>query len=361
MKIKILISPLNWGLGHASRIIPIIKELENQNFEVIIAIDKSLISFYKKELPSNKLVILNSYYKIKYSNNNKLWLQILLQIPKLFYAIYKEHFELKKIIKIFNPNIIISDNRFGLYNKNVYTIFISHQINIIAPKAIKFLEKTILNLNKFFISKFNECWIPDFELENSIAGKLSHPSFHKKTNYIGLLSRLSLFNKPINNSIEKYDIFCLISGPEPQRSIFEHKCIEILKNTKYKVFIARGISESKNQKIQNNIIIKDFISTNELMLKIEHSKLIICRSGYSSIMDLAFAKKKALLVPTPGQTEQEYLAEYLKNKFNFEYVCQKDFSLNHIQKSFENSIWDIKYMNFNILSDIIYNLRKLKS
>ncbi len=319
----ILISPLNWGLGHATRIVPIINKLKDKN-KIIIASDLLPYQFLKTEFPNLQIIKFPSF-EIKYPKNNSFMpIKMLFSSPKIFLGIAKEHFLLKKLIKKHNIDIVISDNRFGLWNKKIYTIFITHQIMIKMTKRLEFMEYFVFLINKYFISKYNELWIPDLQKNNNLSGDLSHKyTAHKHTKFIGILSRFEKFNqKNFANSKKRHDIVAIISGPEPQKTIFFELIYEKLKNTNRKTLIIAGKPGTSFIENNNNIEIVNHLETNEMFTALKNSELIISRAGYSTIMDLHVINKKAILVPTPGQTEQEYLANYLKNNRLFTFIKQ---------------------------------------
>jgi uncharacterized protein (TIGR00661 family) len=265
-------------------------------------------------------------------------LNIFLQIPKIIFGIYHENTKLNTIIKDFKIDGVISDNRYGLFSKKIPSIFITHQLKIKSA----FLENIIQKINYYFINKFTQCWIPDYQ-ENGLAGELSHPKENTKNHiYIGPLSR---FKK--NNIQSKYDILAIISGPEPQRSIFEKIITTQLKEHKKESLLVQGKPESKYCETINNLTIKSHLSALELNQAILNSKLIICRSGYSTIMDLITLEKNAILVPTPGQTEQEYLAKFLSKKNAYKYQTQNRFNLSLAQEQSKKFV-KLDYKNTKI-------------
>lgn len=322
-KLRILIAPLNWGLGHVTRCIPIIKELESYDCELILAGGEDAFLLLKKEFPS--IVILRLFgYKIRYGRSEK-WLipALILQLPKLAISVCKENRWLKKIAKTYKPDVVISDNRFGMYNRDIFSIYITHQLTIKTGNF--FFDWIAGQIHSHFIKKYNQCWVPDFE-ENGLAGELSHPKkLPSNAVYLGPLSR---FEK-ISVTEKIYDVLISISGPEPQRTIFENMILGQLKSFKGKALIVRGLPAEKQEiKISSaSVKVINHLSAIDLNMALLQSKIIICRSGYTSIMDLVKIKSQAILVPTPGQTEQEYLAGYLMKKKIFFSVKQKDFLL----------------------------------
>ena len=325
---KVLVAPLDWGLGHATRCIPIIYALLQQHVEVIIAADGAIKNLLKKEFPNVVFTQLKGY-NIRYSSNG-FWLplRLLAQLPKFVWAVYTEHKWLKKIVLTHNIDTVISDNRLGLYHSKIYCIYITHQLKI--KTGNRFATWLAQKTHYFFINKYRTCWVPDNESENFLAGELSHP---KKLpvlpiKYLGPLSR---FEKIIIE--KKYDLLILLSGPEPQRTIFETILLKQLKIFTGSVLLVRGLPLYTNKTdwvFENNLTIVNHLTANELNKAIQQSALVISRSGYTTIMDLVKLEQKAILVATPGQTEQEYLAAYLKNKNIFFSASQKGFSLNEI-------------------------------
>ena len=323
---KILICPLDWGLGHATRCIPVIQYLLQKNTEVIIAADGRPLALLKKEFPTIEFIKLRGY-EINYPSRGTMVLKMLFSIPKIIRGIYREHQTLHKIVSDKKIDVVISDNRFGLWNKKTYNIFITHQIRIKAP----FGEHLLYRINRYFINKYNECWIPDIAEENNFSGDLSRKfSGIKNAQYIGLLSRMENKNEKL-----KYDLTVILSGPEPQRSIFENIILKQLNDTSLKMLVVQGIAEKQERKnICERVEIVSHLNSIDMEAAMSASKIILCRSGYSSIMDCAVLGKKTIFVPTPGQTEQEYLADYFMQKGIAYSVSQKDFNLTAaIEKS----------------------------
>jgi len=327
---RILVCPLDWGLGHASRCIPVIRELIDSDLEVIIGADNGPLALLKRELPQLEFIEFPGY-SVSYSKNGSMPLKMMLSSLRVFVEIYREHSLLKSIIKNYKIDAIISDNRFGLWSNTVPAVFITHQVMVKCPKHLKFLEPLIHRLNKFFIDKYDECWIPDLEGIENLSADLSHRyPLPKNAEFIGSLSRFDTNGLAINesdNPERSYDLMAIISGPEPQRSIFEKIVLKQLEGTSLKAIIVRGVPE-ENEKIQltENLETISHLETNQMRAMMLSSGLILSRAGYSTIMDLAVLRKKAILVPTPGQTEQEYLAELFHQKGVFYRVSQEDFS-----------------------------------
>jgi len=317
----ILIAPIDWGLGHATRCVPLIKELSVNNKIVIgvTPLNTSVFDFYfpeilKVQLPS---------YNIKYSQSIPLWLKLLLQWPKIRACIHKEKKALVEIISLHQIDFIISDNRFGLNNKNVHCVFMTHQLNIKAP----ILPSLINVINLRYIHHFNEVWVPDYEEESRrLSGELSEArKIRIPVKYIGPLSALKTFSSE-NIKHPKFEILILLSGVEPQRSVVEKELLKKFESSTESIVLVRG-TVAAHPITLNNITIVDFASGEKLHQLIVNAKTVICRSGYSTLMDLhLLGKKNIILIPTPGQSEQEYLARYWKKKFKTPMLFQNDIS-----------------------------------
>ncbi len=339
-KKTILVAPLNWGLGHATRCIPIIQELLKNNFNVIIASDGIALKILQKEFPTLDYITLPSY-GISYPKKGKLlkW-KLFLKLPSIKKAISLEKNIIQKLVSENKIHGIISDNRFGLRNSNIPSVYITHQLKVLSGNTSFLTSKIHQNI----INKFNECWVPDLEGENNLSGDLSK-NIKLKTpiKFIGPLSR---FKK--ENVKKKYDILILLSGPEPQRSILESKLFYQFKDESKEIIFVLGIVEQKQKvtKLSSNTIY-NFMLANELETAINESNLVIARSGYSTIMDLAILEKKAFFIPTPGQFEQEYLANYFQKKKWAPYCNQEDFLKDKIEKSINYQGLKLKDTNTN--------------
>ncbi len=260
--------------------------------------------------------------------------KMLSQMPGFFKSIKKEHQLLQTIIKEYQIDMVISDNRYGCWSEKVPSVFITHQLFIQAPFGKKWLNK----INHHFIKKFDECWIPDTENETNLSGNLSHT---KKLNAIPtfFIDPLSRFSDKELSSEQKYDAFVIISGPEPQRTVFENLVAKQAEKTALKLVLVRGLpSENKIPTYlhSENLEVHNHLPTELFLEKIEQSNLVISRSGYSTIMDLAILGKKAVLIPTPGQTEQEYLAKYHAGKQHYFTQTQQEFNLEETIKKATN-------------------------
>ncbi|MFB6307431.1 MAG: glycosyltransferase, partial [Flavobacteriales bacterium] len=249
-------------------------------------------------------------------------------------TIKKENKKVQEIVSEKKIDGVISDNRFGFFSKKVPSVFITHQLDIRTP-----VFKNIINkMNENYMEKFTECWIPDDEGENNLSGSLSYIK-EKSENYkfIGPLTRFERVS-PTNFSKNEDFILVLISGPENQRTIFEEKILKLAPFLQHKVIISGGKPCMNNNDIRErqNVEYYAHLEPNEMGKLISNAKMIVARSGYSTIMDLAWFGKSAILVPTPGQSEQEYLAQYHHKKKNHVYCVQDELNSEILNEKLEN-------------------------
>lgn len=340
-KKRILVAALNWGLGHATRCIPIINELIKLDFEPILASDGAALLLLKKEFPQLIAVELPSY-NIEYSKNPVLlkW-KLFLESPRIIKAIKAEKKLTEQLVQEYNLNGIISDNRLGVRYKYLKSVFLTHQLNVLSGNTTWFSSK----LHQKYIRKFDECWVPDFKGSKNLSGLLGHmKQTSESVKYLGPLSRFEKKELP-----EKYAKMVLLSGPEPQRSLLEKILLDAFKNTSENVLFVRGVIEKndnseekstiseKVSELKENknpkLIIRNYMLGEELEDALNSSQLIIARSGYTTIMDLAKLEKKAFFIPTPGQFEQLYLAQRFMKLGIAAFCNQEDFSIEKLKET----------------------------
>ena len=359
---RVLVAPLNWGLGHATRCVPIIRGLIEQGHEVVIAADGYPLRFLRREFPHLEWVEFEGL-KVRYADGESQVGAMLRQLPSFLRGIWHEHKELKRIVKVYDIDVVVSDNRFGLWCRDVHSVYMTHQLMVKMPRGLQWMERCVWRLHRWFIKHYDECWVPDVEGEDNLSGDLSHKyPLLKNTKFIGPLSRFS--TTPIRwedvrveaealDLRQRYDVVAVISGPEPHRSNLEleiasmhnaqptvlsnsekctiHNCYfsSRLKtigsaltlnsqfstlNSQLSTLIVQGLPEDdlRLAEHKDGVDYIPHLPTELLQWYMQEAKEIVCRSGYSSIMDLYTIGRKAHLIPTPGQTEQIYLAEIHK-------------------------------------------------
>lgn len=325
---KILVAPLNWGLGHASRCVPLVQRLSDEGHEVILGGDGDSLTLLRKHFPKLRYVYL-APLNLRYSAGRRQVWAMLKAFPQLIRWALQDHAMLKAILREEMIDQVISDNRFGLYlnhqspitNNQCECIYMTHQLHILLPSGWKWAESIASRVHARIYAHFNKVWVPDYEeMEKSLAGELSHPKAfsiqYSAISYIGSLSRFEYQSPITKNQSPLYDVVAVLSGLEPHRTLLEKELIARYTGKAENVLIVQGLMSRPNTRIKRgNITIVPYMSDAELVPALLGASRIIARSGYSTIMDLAAlgVMDKAELIPTPGQPEQEYLAT-LHNK-----------------------------------------------
>ncbi len=320
---KILIAPLNWGLGHATRCIPIIEKMLENSFEPIIASDGDALTLLQKEFPQLQSYKLPSYH-IQYSKGKNLKYKLLLSTPNILRAIRKEKKITATIVQKEQLSGIISDNRFGVRNSTVPSVYITHQLQVLSGKTTAITTA----LHQQIIAKFDACWIPDTQQQPNLSGKLSETHAAKlNIKFVGALSRLKK-----QKLQKKYELLIVLSGPEPQRTLLEQKLLKQLKAYTKKALMVRGVfTESIPVNISNTTVV-NYLLSDDLQKAINQSNIVLARSGYSTLLDLQKLEKKAFFIPTPGQFEQEYLAQHIESLQIAPYATQDKFELKMLDR-----------------------------
>lgn len=316
-----IVCPLNWGLGHAARDIPIIRLLKDAGHRVIVATDPKIEKFLSQEFPDLEF----EYFpgpKINYTKYGWLLIpKLLFQIPTWIKWYFAELKMIAELVKKHHPKCIISDNRYGARHRRVKSIIITHQLMLKMPNWGRFMEYPVHRFIKFMVEKFDECWIPDNPSESSLSGDLAFKyPLPKTTKFTGALSDFMFQDDELNQSNLKTDILVMLSGPEPQKTMLEMRLYPLLKSLNMKIAILRGepelTSHSDDDTLKSDSLIQriNHLPRKEIKQLIKETPYIIARAGYTSIMDLWFVNKSALLIPTPGQTEQVYLSEFNRSR-----------------------------------------------
>lgn len=325
-KFRVLVAPLDWGLGHATRCIPVIRELIRQGAEPCLACAGPTARLLEQEFPGLAIFPLRGY-EIRYAKSRTgLFFSMLFQLPRMLASIRRERAWLKELLTREHFDAIISDNRYGLSHPAIPTVFITHQLRILSPLG-KWNERILQKLNYRYINQFTECWVPDHATAPGLAGSLSHPDKLPAipVKYTGPLSRFTAQD----GTEKKGHLLILLSGPEPQRSLLEDKLSKAIAHYAGTADFVRGLPAAQSFIPSTRMLqFHNHLHADALQQKIAEAEYVIARSGYSTVMDLALLGKKSILIPTPGQTEQEYLAGFLQEK---KFACsftQQGFSLD---------------------------------
>jgi predicted glycosyltransferase len=303
----VLIAPLHWGLGHATRCIPIIRQQLEQGNEVIVSAKGGPREIIQAAFPSLQFIDI-PFMEITYPRDGNMARHFFWLGPKLIRNIWREHHILQKLVSGQGIDLVISDSRFGLWTKKVKCVFITHQVEIKSP----IFQRLINVLNRWVMNQFDEVWIPDYQEKPGLAGELSHPSnLPANAKYIGPLSR---FSESVIRKTPIWKAVVIISGPEPQRCLFEADMARRFIKSNEPALILRGKPGSEIEENQiGNLRTVNHLNDKALVQALSETELVIARSGYSTVMDLNALGLSAEWHPTPGQTEQEYLAEIHQN------------------------------------------------
>lgn len=333
---RVLVAPLNWGLGHATRCVPIIRRLLAEGHEVVIAAEGYPLTFLRREFSHLEYVEFEGL-RVKYAGGESQVGAMLRQLPGFLRGIWREHKALEKIVRLYDIQVVISDNRFGLWCRDVYSVYMTHQLMVKMPRGLEWLESVVWRFHRWFVKHYDECWVPDIEGDDNLSGDLSHKyPLCRNTKFIGVLSRFSSERVEWDDvrvdaeSLDlkkEYDVVVVISGPEPHRSNLELEIASMHNSQFYRLqlkdlwftihnydktlLIIQGLpaDDLRLAEHRNGVDYIPHLPTELLQWYMQEAKEIVCRSGYSSIMDLYTIGRKAHLIPTPGQTEQIYLAE----------------------------------------------------
>ena len=315
---KILIAPLNWGLGHATRCIPLIRHYLAAGNEVVLGGDGESIALLRHRFPQLRIIDLPSL-ELRYTDNAQQRGFYLRAIPALIRFTLADYYYLRQQLAIEHFDMVISDNRFGLFSRDTKCVYITHQLYVQLPKRLKIFQPLARALHACIYKRYNEVWVPDYaDPTCNLAGALAHGGrFDRYAKYIGPLSRFRNRESEIGNRTSGYAILAILSGLEPQRTLFEQALIARFKDSTQPVLIVRGKIGGPATATQiGAVTLVPHMGDEQLVPLMQQAKKIIVRSGYSTIMDLAVLGMlhKAEFHPTPGQSEQEYLAQILMHR-----------------------------------------------
>lgn len=322
----ILIAPLDWGLGHTTRCVPVIRHLLSLGQHVIFAGNASQRRYISDLFPGLEQVHLKGY-NVRYTRSKSLFmLRLLLQLPRLLRTIRQEHDWLERLLTEKPLAAVISDNRYGLHNKGIPSVIITHQLEVRSGLG-RLADGVLRRLHYRYLSRFDACWVADAADPPGLSGRMAHPGpLPPNTRYLGLLSQLHRDDSR-QEGRGSY-LLVLLSGPEPQRSMLAKLLWKQLSDYPGPVVFVEGSDQvEKPAAVPEHITWHQRVSGPLLDNLITEASLVVCRSGYSTLMDLVALRKKAIVIPTPGQTEQEYLASHLHDQGVFLACKQEGFNL----------------------------------
>lgn len=291
---RILIAALDWGMGHTTRLVALLKQLLAQQNQLIFAGNQAQCQFIKAEFPDIELADLNGY-EIHLDSKKSTYWQLFQQGFKVKKAIKYEKRWLSNFVSENKVDLIISDNRYGFYHPKIKSILVTHQLNLQIPYFRRMVNRNLRRM----VEKFDVCWVPDTE-NRWLSGELSKAKLKIPIVYIGILNRFQKLQLPIN-----FDYLVILSGPEPEKTNFKQEILKQLSATPSSVCIV-GAQVTGYPCHPNP-------TTTELAELIAKSDTVISRAGYTTLMEMVDLNKKAILIPTKGQYEQMYLANYVQH------------------------------------------------
>ncbi len=324
---RVLVCALDWGLGHATRCIPVVRELQHQGAEVFLASSGDAGLLLRREFPGLSYHELPGY-RPRYQRRGGMVATLAAQMPKFLHTIRLEREEVEALVRNLRLDVVISDNRYGCYSEQACSVFITHQLRVRMPGGWSILEPVVNRQLHLYINRYNKVWVPDAH------GSGLTDFFMDRTSsftYIGWLSRFQ--SSPASPA--SADLLVLLSGPEPQRSIFENIIRGQASGFKGRILLVAGQPFRADHAVTGNLEVVSHLDTEILERQIAGARWVVARSGYSTIMDLIRLGKKAAFIPTPGQPEQMLLARYLEQK-GIAFCCdQKNFVLDKVRKEID--------------------------
>ncbi len=299
---RILVAPLDWGLGHSTRCIPIIRRLLELDAVPIIGADAGPLTLLRKEFPELEHVCIPGV-NIRYgAGRSQLW-SMARQFPAMVRSVHAEKALFDRIRHPLRLNAVISDQRFGIRNADVPSVLITHQVFPFTPIA----QGAMRAVNLRHIARFDRCWVMDEAEAPGLAGALSHgPRMPGNTRYIGTQSRMHATGP---RPEKEYRIVAVFSGPEPQRTLLEQLLLHQLPQIPGEHLMVMGLPRDSGAVCEGNVTMVPHMGALDLAMHLRSAELIVSRSGYTTLMDLVALGRTALVIPTPGQAEQEYLGE----------------------------------------------------
>lgn len=314
--VRIMVAPLDWGLGHATRCIPVIDGLLSRGVEVILASSGKALNLLKEHYPALEAIELPTY-SLRFSSGKSQVGMMLWQIPGLLRMINQEHQWLKQYVKANKLDAIISDHRLGMWHPEVESVLMAHQIAIQPPAGMKIWSAFLFKAHWRFVGKFDQIWVPDFLDENNLSGKLVPEKVRQvgKVQFIGPLSHLASQAANAETWPDQVPLLIILSGLEPQRTLLEKIIRKEVKRCDLDAILVQGLSGKIRREREEKLTVINFLGSRELASLCRKAEVVISRAGYSSLMDYAaLGKQKLILIPTPGQTEQVYLAQRMKKQ-----------------------------------------------
>lgn len=294
-------------MGHATRCLPVIRACRKKGAEVIVMGSASVLKRIKLDFPDIRLIEEELYVPV-YSKRWPAWIKIIAQGLFILKSERSSYSRLQTLIKDEGIDLILSDNRYFVYSELCRSVLISHQLNPRTPSFLKGFQWFVKKRVASFCRPFQEVWVPDSNEKRPLSGDLSiNHLLQSKIKFCGFLSRFEVFESEIPKG--QYDLL-ILSGPAPQPQLLLDIVASVYRKQTRKLQVISSVKLS----CKEGVVLILNPGDAEFKSLVSGAQNIICRSGYSTIMDLLALNRRALLIPTPGQTEQEYLADHLQGQ-----------------------------------------------
>jgi hypothetical protein len=320
-RLRVLVSPLDWGLGHATRVVPLVRTLTALGCGVTLAASDASRVLLAAEFPQLPMLDLPGY-RIRYpQKGGHFFGKMVLQLPRILYAVVREHLWLRAAMREHRWDAVVSDNRYGLFHPRARCVILTHQVRIRTGWRVS--DRLLRPLLWWVLRRFEACWVPDMPGVPNLAGALCHGRMPEHVRHIGPLSRLEVVPLP-----QAPCLLILLSGPEPQRTLLEGILRGELADAGLPAVVVRGLPGTGGRRVDGSgVEWLDHVDAAGLQDLLARATLVVARSGYSTVMDLVRTGHPAVFVPTPGQPEQGYLARHLSESGLFPYLAQEGFRL----------------------------------
>lgn len=346
---RVLVCVLDWGLGHATRSIPVIRELQQQGAEVFLASSGSAGALLKQEFPILSFHELPGY-RPHYPRQGSFLFSMAAQLPKFRRAIQREQREVEALVTNFRIHAVISDNRYGCFSQRVPSILITHQVKVRLMPGFGLVEKLVNAWLETYLNKYHEVWVPD-QPGSGLTDRFMERV--RDVRYIGWLSRFPTDAKPA----DPFPVMAIVSGPEPQRSLLADKLRTQLRSWPGRSLLVTGQPDKHHSVQDGNVEVVSHLPSSQMEARLKAADLVIARSGYSTIMDLIALRKRASFIPTPGQPEQIHLADFIMRSGIAFCQDQKNFTVQSlVEESSRYAGWSAWNKEEGLLASAIKQL-----
>jgi len=308
---RILFAVHDWGLGHATRSLVLIRALVQRGDAVTILMAESPgLALLRAELgdacefyPYEDIPKPFSRYPAVF------YFRMSCSVPQIWLRFTLEQRLTERLVRERRLDAVVSDSRLGVWSREAPSYCVFHSLRQIIPGRPRQLERIVERAQRYALRGYRAILVPDVEGDDALAGDLAHDldvDWRGKLVYIGPLSEL----QP-NGAAEDIDYFFSISGVEPHHTMLAERVLAALPALRGRSVVALGRPGSAaDVRTVGNATIHGYLDRRAQGEMLARARVIVGRSGYTTLMEAAGFGKRALFVPTPGQSAQEYLAKF---------------------------------------------------